>query len=371
MSFALTLGTRARVVFALCLLLVCHAPRASAQAAAAGLPAEKVKQIEALISAEMERLKIPGLSVAVVTDARVRWSNGYGLADVENNVPAKSATVYRLASVSKPITAVAVMQLAERGKIDLDARVQKYCPAFPEKQWPITTRQVLAHLSGIRHYKSDEEFNSTRRFESITEGLSMFKDDPLLHEPGTKMTYTTFGYTLLGCVVEGASAEKFADYVRKNVFVPAGMERTRADSVADIIPNRAQGYRRTEGGELKNSPLADNSYKVPGGGFVSTAEDLAKFAVAIETYKLLKRETTEQMFTSQKTADGKEIRYGLGWGVGTHADTRSIGHSGAQQRVSTILNMLPDRRIAVVVLVNIEDVRLEDLMLKISDVLLK
>ena len=130
---------------------------------------------------------------------------------------------------------------------------------------------------------------------------------------------------------------------------------TRVDSVADIIPNRAQGYRRTEGGELRNSPLADNSYKVPGGGFVSTAEDLAKFAVAVETYKLLKRETTEQMFTSQKTKDGKETRYGLGWGVGTHAGTRAIGHSGAQQRVSTILNMLPDRGLAVAVLANVEE----------------
>ena len=371
MGFLQTHAIRARVVFALCLLLVCHAPSASAQTAASGIPAEKVKQIEALISAEMARLKIPGLSVAVVTDRQVRWSKGYGLADVENEVPAKAATVYRLASVSKPITAVAVMQLAERGKIDLDAPVQKYCPAFPEKQWPVTTRQVLAHLSGIRHYKSDEEINSTRHYGSVTEGLAMFRDDPLLHEPGAKMTYTTFGYTLLGCVVEGASAEKFADYVRENVFAPAGMTSTRADSVADIIPNRAQGYRKTEGGELKNSPLADNSYKVPGGGFVSTAEDLAKFAVAIETYKLLKRETTELMFTSQKTSDGKETNYGLGWGIGTHAGTRAIGHSGAQQRVSTVLNMLPDRGLAVAVLVNVEDVRLEDLMLKISDVLLK
>jgi serine beta-lactamase-like protein LACTB len=372
MSFVLTPAIRGRVVFALCLLLLCPAPRASAQTAAApALAAEKVRQIEALISAEMARQKIPGLSVAVVTGGRMSWSSGYGLADVENNVPAKAATVYRLASVSKTVTAVAVMQLFERGKIDLDAPVQKYCPAFPEKQWPVTTRQVLGHLSGIRHYKSDEEFNSTRHYESVTEGLSMFKDDPLLHEPGAKMTYTTFGYTLLGCEVEGASGAKFADYVRENVFVPAAMANIRVDSVADIIPNRAQGYRRTKEGELKNSPLADNSYKVPGGGFVSTADDLAKFAVAVETYKLLKRETTELMFTSQKTSDGKETHYGLGWGVGTHAGTRAIGHSGAQQRVSTVLNMLPDRGIAVAVLANVEDVRLEDLMLKISDVLLK
>ena len=143
------------------------------------------------------------------------------------------------------------------------------------------------------------------------------------------------------------------------------------DSVSDVIPNRAQGYRRTKDGELKNSPLADNSYKAPGGGFVSTAEDLAKFAVAVETYKLLKRETTEMMFTGQKTGDGKETRYGLGWGVGAHAGSRAIGHSGAQQRVSTILNMLPERGLAVAVLANVEDVRLESLALQITDVLLK
>src|ERR1044072_3853923 len=112
----------------------------------------------------------------------------------------------------------------------------------------------------------------------------MSKDAPLLHEPGAKYTYSTFGYTLLGCEVEGASGAKFADYVRENVFARAGMGRTRVDSVADITPNRAQGYRRTKDGELKNSPLADNSYKVPGGGFISTAEDLAKFAAGGGAY---------------------------------------------------------------------------------------
>lgn len=371
MSLALTHTTRARVVFVLCLLLLCPAPRASAQRAVSTVPAEKIREIEALISAEMARQKIPGLSVALVTERRLSWSNGYGLADVENNVPAKASTVYRLASVSKPITAVAVMQLAERGKIDLDAPVGKYCPAFPSKQWPVTTRLVLAHLSGIRHYKSEEEINSTRHYETIAEGLSMFKDDPLLHEPGAKMTYSTFGYTLLGCMVEGASGAKFTDYVRVNVFAPAGMERARADSVADIIPNRAQGYRRTEGGELKNSALADTSYKVPGGGLVSTVEDLAKFAAAVETNRLLKHETTEQMFKSQKTSDGKETGYGLGWGVGTRNGRRAIGHSGAQQRVSTVLIVLPDQGLAVVIMANVEDVHLEDLALRISDVLLK
>jgi len=360
---------RVRGLFVLCLLLVSGARAASAQEAR--LPAEKVRQIEALISAEMAKQKIPGLSVAVVTDRQLRWSSGYGLSDVENNVAAKASTVYRLASISKPITATAVMQLFERGRVDLDAPVQKYCPAFPEKQWPVTTREVLAHLSGIRHYKSDEEFNSTRHFATVVESLEMFKNDPLLHEPGVKMTYSTFGYTLLGCVVEGASGRPFADFVRENVLRPAGMEHMRVDSVADIIPNRAQGYRLTDKGELINSPLADNSYKVPGGGFVSTAEDLARFAVAVETNRLLKKETNELMFTSQKTRDGKETKYGLGWGVNTRNGQRITGHSGAQQRVSTFLHMQPDQGLAVVIMANLEGASLGDLALRIGDILLK
>lgn len=360
---------------ALCLLLLFAAARAQAQQAApqqaAALPAEKVKEIEALVGAEMAKQKIPGLTVAVVSDRRVRWSSGFGVQDIENNVAAKPATVYRLGSISKPITAVAVMQLFERGRLDLDAPVQKYCPAFPVKQWPVTTRQVLGHLAGIRHYKSDEEFNSTRFYASINEGLSMFKDDPLLFEPGTKYNYTTHGYSVLGCVVEGASGQSFADFVVENVFKPAAMEHIRVDSVADIIPNRAQGYRITDKGVLTNSPLADNSYKVPGGGFVSTAEDLARFAVALQTFKLLKRETLELMYAPQKLKDGKETAYGLGWGVGSRNGQRTVGHSGGQQRISTFLHMQPDRGLAVVIMSNLEGARLGDLAQHIGDLVLK
>ncbi|MFL6331857.1 MAG: serine hydrolase domain-containing protein [Pyrinomonadaceae bacterium] len=366
---------RVRAAFALCLLLLLSpAPRAAAQQAAqpaTALPAEKVKQIEALVGAEMAKQKIPGLTVAVVSGRRVRWTSGFGSQDIENNVPARAATVYRLGSISKPITAVAVMQLYERGRIDLDAPVQKYCPAFPEKQWPVTTRQLLGHLSGVRHYKSDEEFNSTRFYASIVEGLAVFKDDPLLFEPGTKYSYTTHGYSVLGCVVEGASGQKFADFVSENLFKPAAMEHMRVDSVADIIPNRAQGYRLTDKGVLTNSPLADNSYKMPGGGFVSTAEDLARFAVALQTDRLLKHETLELMFTPQKLKDGKETSYGLGWSVARRpTGARAIGHSGAQQRVSTFLHMQPDQGLAVVIMANLEGSRLGDLAQRIGDIVL-
>jgi serine beta-lactamase-like protein LACTB len=373
MSLRTSAGARARAAFVFCLLLLSAASHARARQAAqpAALPPEKVKQIEALVFAEMAKQKIPGLTVAVVSDKRVRWSQGFGLQDIENNVAARAATVYRLGSISKPITAVAVMQLFERGRLDLDAPVQKYCPAFPEKRWPVTARQLLGHLSGVRHYKADE-FDSTRFYASVAEGLNMFKDDPLLFEPGTKYSYTTHGYSVLGCVVEGASGRKFTDYVNENVFKPAAMEHARADSVADIIPNRAQGYRITDKGVLTNSPLADTSYKVPGGGFVSTAEDLALFAVALQTDRLLKRETLELMFTPQRLKDGRETTYGLGWNVAKRpTGERAVGHSGGQQRVSTFLHMQPEQGLAVVIMSNLEGARLADLAQKLGDVVLK
>lgn len=351
----------------LCLLLLACVP-----AAAQTLPADRLGKLEKEITAAMSQQNIPGLSVAVVTDQKLRWSNGYGLADLENYVPAKAATVYRLGSISKTITAIAVMQLAEQGKLNLDAPIQTYCPAFSQKQWPVSARQLLGHLAGVRHYKSDAEFASTRHFNSVVEGLEMFKDDPLLFEPGTKYAYTTHGYTVLGCAVEGASGMKFSDYVRAKIFTPAGMNRMRVDEVAEIIPNRAQGYVKAADGSLRNSGLADTSYKIPGGGFCSTVEDLARFAIAVQTGALVKPETLAQMWTIQKTREGKLTAYGLGWGLGERNGLKEVEHGGAQQRVSTYLYMIPDKGIAVVLMANMENVggSLGKLSRQLADILL-
>ena len=239
-----------------------------------GLSKTQLEKIETEIATWMAKHKAPALSVAVVAGGQMRWSKGYGLADVENSVPAKADTVYRLASIAKSITATAVMQLVEQGKIDLDAPVQKYCAAFPEKQYPITARQLLTHTTGIRHNKLDEIFTA-RHFNSIGDALTTFKDDPLLHEPEMKYSYSTPGYTLLGCAIEGASGASYLDYVRENIFKPSGMTRTQVDDVFSIIPHRARGYRKTSTGDAENAPLHDTSIKIPGGGLVSTAEDLA------------------------------------------------------------------------------------------------
>ena len=173
----------------------------------------------------MSRQNIPALSVAIAIDSRPSWSSGFGMSDLENFVPAKASTVYRLGSISKPITAVAAMQLVEKGKLDLDAPIQKYLPSFPQKPWPITARQLLGHLSGIRHYAGLEEVNSTRHYDDRLTPPQIFQNDPLLFEPGTKYSYSTYGYCLLGAAVEAAADFKFVEYLRRNVFEPAGMDR--------------------------------------------------------------------------------------------------------------------------------------------------
>ncbi len=334
------------------------------------LAPSKVEAIEAAVSGTMSEIGIPGLSLALATDGEIRIASGYGLADVENNVPAKAVTVYRLASVSKPITAVAVLQLAEKGLLDLDAPIQKYCPAFPEKPWPVSGRQLLGHLGGVRHYGDNEPVN-TRRFTGVQDGLAFFKDDPLAVEPGTKYVYSTYGYSLLGCAVEGASGQAFAEYLRDNVFRPAGMERTRPDDVRGLVPNRAQGYVKDASGELLNSALADVSYKVPGGGLVGTAPDVARFVLALSGGSLLKKEALAQMITRQKTRDGKVTGYGLGWTLGERNRHREVCHTGGQERVSNAVYWQPDRGLVVVLLSNLEHVQphLVDLARRLADLL--
>lgn len=295
--------------------------------------------------------------MAVVENGEYEWSAGFGMADLENFVPATSRTLYRLASISKSITATAAMQLWQRSKLDLDAPVQKYCPAFPQKESPITTRQLLGHLGGVRHYKSDaqedpEVGNTTHFTDPIHAGLNFFKDDPLVAKPGTRFSYSTQGFTLIGCAIEGASGAKYVDFVRDNVFLPAGMTHTRTADRFAIIPYRARFYGKDKSGAIINADLLDSSYKIPGGGWLSSAEDMAMFEAAMLNDRLLKRPTRDAMWTPQKTSDGKETGYALGWGTGTGLGVPDVGHAGGQQGTSTSFMIVPERRAGVVVLIN-------------------
>jgi serine beta-lactamase-like protein LACTB len=322
------------------------------------LAKEKQSQISQSVSDFMAATSVPGLSVAVVLNGQPVWSAGFGMADLENFVPATSSTLFRLASVSKPITATAILQLSERGKLDLDAPIQKYCPAFPKKEWPITTRELLGHLGGIRHYNPDLQGDipedSARHFTSMEESLTIFENDPLVAKPGTKFQYSTYGYTVLGCVLEGASAQKYVDYVTENVFRPAAMNATRADDFFAIIPRRTRWYHKDAQGALQNAGVLDSSYKIPGGGWLSSADDLARFESAILADTLLKRSTRDVMWTQEKTTSGEQPNYALGWGLGKKYGLSLFAHTGGQQGTSTCILLAPERAAGIVVLANLE-----------------
>ncbi len=347
-------------------LLLCGALAPRCQAQQHELSPERHTQIEAAVSKFMAATHVPGVSVAVVENGEYEWGGGFGFADLENNVPASEHTLFRLASISKSLTATGAMQLWERGKLDLDAPVQKYCPAFPQKSGPITTRLVMGHLAGIRHYKSnsqdDPEIGNTKHFEDpIQGGLDFFKNDPLLSEPGKQFHYSTQGYTLVGCVIEGASGDKYVNFIRQNVFVPAGMEQTQVDNRFGIIPYRTRFYQKTESGTVQNADFLDSSYKIPGGGWLSSAEDMARFEVAILSDKLLKRATRDLMWTPLKPSEGKPNGYALGWGNGNEDGIASVGHNGGQQGTSTAFTIAPAPRAGVVVLTNMEGANASDL----------
>jgi len=347
-------------------------PVAGAAAQQKSLSPEKRAQIEKAVSSFMSANSVPGIGAAVVVDGEPVWSAGFGMSDLEDYAPATSSTLFRLGSISKPITAVAFLQLSERGKLDLDAPVQKYCPAFPKKEWPITSRELLGHLGGIRHYNSDGKGDipedSSRHFSSMEESLQIFAGDPLVAKPGAKFNYSTYGYTLLGCVLEGAASEKYVDFVKKNVFQPAGMEQTQADDFFAVIPHRTRWYHRDKAGVVRNAGVLDSSYKIPGGGLISSADDTARFEAAILADKLMKRATRDVMWTAPQPTEGKPSHYALGWFVAEKFGFRTAGHTGGQQGTDTAFLIVPDRRAGVVVLANMDNVntnRLADEILKI------
>jgi CubicO group peptidase (beta-lactamase class C family) len=344
-------------------------------------------ELDQFLEAQRVAAKVPGLQVAAAFKGTQVYSRGFGLADLEHRVAVTPASAFRTASVAKPITATGVMQLVEAGKIDLDAPIQQYCPAFPKKEWPVTPRLILGHLAGIRHYKPNESGGSKFYF-SIEESLSLFKNDPLLHEPGSKYLYSTFAYSVLGCAIEGASKQTYEQYMRDRVWTPAGMARTRLDRLYDIVPERARGYYRVTEDDLKsmppvvrtivkaddviNAPLHDTSMKIPGGGLLSTAEDLMRFGLAMINAKLVGKETVERMWTSGKTTAGEDTGYGFGWGVQPPQEgIRRISHTGNQIGASSALILLPEVGVAYAVMTNLEDVEMGSINRGIAQIMRK
>lgn len=345
-----------------CLLaaaLMCAQPLAAQVAApsrpAAATPGERaaIAQARRMIADTMRALGSPGATVCVIRNGRVIWSQGFGLADIEQQVRATPRSVFRIGSVSKPLTAAALGLLVERGKLDLDAEVQRYVPAFPRKAYPITVRQVAGHLAGIRHYRGDE-FSIQKHYATVQEGLEIFAGDSLLFEPGTRFSYSSYGWNLLAAVIEGASGEPFLAFMQNNVLGPAGLVHTRPEFNDSVIPFRGRFYTWADSQRaMVNAPYVDNSYKWAGGGFVSTAEDLAHFGQMMLEGKLLRPETVKLLWTSQRLKDGTETGYGIGWSVSTDSSgRRRVGHTGGAMGGTATLQIFPDDRLIIAMLVN-------------------
>jgi CubicO group peptidase (beta-lactamase class C family) len=238
----------------------------------------------------------------------------------------------------------------------LDAPVQNYVPSFPEKQYPVTTRQLAGHLSGIRHYRG-EEFLSAAHYDTVAEGLVIFADDPLEFEPGTRYSYSSYAWNLLSAVIEGATGEDFLAQMQSRVFEEMDLRNTVADQNHLIIMDRVRPYELEEG-LFYNSPSVDNSYKWAGGGFLSTAEDLVKFGLAHMEPGFLQAATLDEWFTSQTTNDGEETGYGIGWSIEADgAGRKVIGHGGGSVGGTTVLSIYPDHDLVFAAIINLSGAR--------------
>jgi serine beta-lactamase-like protein LACTB, mitochondrial len=318
--------------------------------------AEPIQNGRNLVTELVKREGIPGLSITVAVDGKLVWSEGFGVADLEGNVAASARTRYRIGSVSKLLTSAALARLYDKGRIDLDASVQRYVPSFPKKEQDITIRQLAGHLSGIRHYSRDEYINR-QNYRSLVETLAVFKDSPLLFQPGTKYSYSSYGFNLIGAVIESAAGQDFLTCLSQEVFAPLKMESTVADNVQSVIPNRTRFYS-LDSGRVVNGAYIDLSDRLPSGGFLSTADDLARFGSAFLIDGFLKPETRTLMFTSQKTTDGKETGVGLGWRIGKDAQGRRIWHHGGDSIGGrAFLLIYPEQKIVVAILTNLSSAR--------------
>jgi serine beta-lactamase-like protein LACTB len=328
-------------------------------------PYNHADKVDQTATTEILKQELVGTAVVVIDAGRIVWSKGYGYADREKKIPVDPAnTQFRWASISKSITAIAALQLAERGLLDLDADVRTYVSDFPDKGVKITARQLLCHQAGIVHYsngkviKTEQTYREQYPFVDVVTALDKFKESPLLSKPGEKYSYTTHGYILLSAVVQRAGRDCFANQVEKRIALPLGMTDFRPDYHFQDIPHRVVGYTR------RNMIIAprpatqdpDVSWKLGGGGYTSPATSLAAFGVGLLQRKLVSEQTEKRMWTPTKpSGEEKERLYGLGFGLGTTpGGVKWVGHSGSQEKTKTFLMLDPVKKRGVAVMTNSE-----------------
>jgi len=316
----------------------------------------QLKELDRFIHQQMKVDKIPGLSIGYY-QGDFFWAKGYGYADLENKTPAHARSAYRLASNTKSMTAVAILQLAEKGKLKLDDEIHKYVPYFPWKNWPITIRQLLGHLGGISHYKDYDVEGHIKEHKYTRDALAIFANFDLVAEPGTRYNYSSYGYNLLGAIVEGASGMSFGDYLRRHLWEPLDMNDTRMDDPFDLIPNRVRGYQLVFG-EIKNSEFVDISSRFAAGGTRSTVPDLLKYAEGLANARVLTQKSLDEMETSMAIRSGYFVDYGMGWRIEPVNGHFMAYHTGGQPETRTLLVRFPTLNFAFALAYNLEGANL-------------
>lgn len=314
----------------------------------------------------MQRAHIPGLSVTVSVNGKTVWSEGFGYADIEHGVPVyPSKTKFRIGSISKSLTSAGLGKLYEQHKIILDSSIYYYLPDYPKLQYRPTVRQVAGHIGGIRHYKGNE-FLITQHYKTVSDGLEIFKHDPLESKPGTTYQYSSHGFNLLSAVMEKAASGDFLTFMEKEVINPLELRNTVPDVNDSIILHRT-GFYEFRNGKWVNGAYVDNSYKWAGGGFISTSEDICKFGNALLTTAFLKKETIKLFTTPQILADGSLTGYGMGFANRKDALGKSyFGHSGGSVGGTSNLVIYPEEKIVVAILTNLSGARLREIASKVA-----
>ena len=304
---------------------------------------------------------LPGLSVAVARDGEIVWNEGFGWADLEGRMPVTPRTQFRLGSVSKTLTAAAVALLYERGRIDLDAPVQTYVPAYPQKPWTVTTRQLMGDIAGVHRIRGDNNDNPPGgQCASLDEALATFADEPLLFEPGTRYRFSTYGWILVSAVVEAAAGEPLARFLTREILDPLGMESTVLDDRADA-PDLTSFYiprasMRTKLG-VRNASRPHNSCLAGAGAFFSTPSDLVRFGSAMLKPGLLKADTIALLETPLRLESGASTDFALGWKIErvqlAGGPARMVAHRATPNGSTVALLAFPDHGVVVAIASNI------------------
>lgn len=318
-----------------------------------GIVPASADQVDDYVKAQMRERHIPGASVAVVKNGRVIKTSGYGLANVELNAPVTKDTVFEIGSVTKQITAAAIMLLVEEGKINLDAQIGTYLSNAPEIWKKVTVRHLLTHTSGVKSYTAiGFGFELTKRMKR-DDFIKAIGALPLEFEPGARYIYSNSGYNLLGFIIESVSGKSYWDFTQTRIFKPLGMNQTANRDPQFIVPNRADGY------EWENGKLVGRDYDLTdvfsAGAIVSTALDLAKWDAALRSETLLKKISLDQMWTPFVLSDGKPHPYGFGFNVADFRGHQLISHGGQTAGFAANISRYINDNLTIIVLTNLGD----------------